>query len=103
MAYKLIVSEYADELLDSIIDYLLFHLKSDQAAAHLLDGIENIYSRMEENPYQFPPCNDTYLAKKGYREAIVPQMNYIVIFSISTYTVKITGIFHQLEAYEKKL
>ncbi|MCD8380470.1 MAG: type II toxin-antitoxin system RelE/ParE family toxin [Lachnospiraceae bacterium] len=103
MAYKLIVSEYADELLDHIISYLLFHLKNRQAAEHLLNGIDHVYSRLEENPFQFPPCRDTYLAEKGYHEAIVPQMNYLIIFRISAHTVRIAGIFHQLEAYENKL
>ena len=39
MAYKLVVSEHADELLDNLVYYLLYRLKSEQAARHLLDGI----------------------------------------------------------------
>lgn len=50
MAYKLIVTERADELLDNLIYHLLYRLKSEQAARHLLDGIENVYKRLEENP-----------------------------------------------------
>lgn len=75
MAYKLIVTEHADELLDNLVYHLLYRLKSEQAARHLLDGIENVYERLEENPLQFLPSRDTYLASKGYREAIVPQMD----------------------------
>lgn len=103
MAYNLIVTEHADELLDDILHYLTGHFKSEQAANHLLDEIERIYDRLEENPLQFPPCRDTYLAKKGFREAVTVQMDYIIVFSITTNAVNIVGIFHQLENYWKKV
>jgi len=44
-----------------------------------------------------------YLAKKGYYEAVIPQMNYIVIFDVRKDIVNIVGIFHQLENYLSKL
>jgi len=53
MAYKLIVTEHTDELLDNIMYHLLYRLNSEQAARHLLDGMENVYERLEENPQQF--------------------------------------------------
>lgn len=103
MGYKLLISEYADELLDNLIDYLIYHLKNKQAAKHLLDGIDSIYSRLQSNPFQFPLSRDCYLASKGYREAVVPQMDYVVIFDVKTEVVYVFGIFHQLENYQTKL
>lgn len=103
MAYNLIVTERADELLDNILHYLIYQLKSKQAAKHLLDEIEHIYDRLEENPLQFPLSKDAYLAKSGYHEAVTEQMNYVVIFSVKLKVVNIVGIFHQLENYHKKL
>ena len=103
MVYKLIVTEHADELLDNLVHHLLERLKNAQAARHLLDGIENVYERLEENPLQFPLSRDAYLASKGYHEAIVPQMEYIVIFSIKADIVYVVGIFHQLENYQRKV
>lgn len=44
-----------------------------------------------------------YLAKKGYYEAVIPQMNYIVIFDVRKDIINIVGIFHQLENYLSKL
>lgn len=81
MNYMKVIT-YAEELLDNLVEYLLHPLKSEQAARHLLDGVDNIYDRLEENPFQFPNSQDAYLGKMGYREAIVPQMDYIIIFSI---------------------
>ena len=60
MDYKLVISEHADELLDNIVYYLLYRLKSEQAVRHLLEGIDGIYDRMETNPFQFPLSRDAY-------------------------------------------
>lgn len=103
MDYKLVISEYADELFDNLVYYLLYRLKNEQAAKHLLDGIESIYDRLETNPFQFPLSGDVYLANKGYHEAVVPQMDYIVIFDVREENVNVAGIFHQLENYQSKL
>lgn len=103
MDYKLVISEYADELLDHLVYYLLSRLKNEQAAKHLLDGIDNIYDRLEINPFQFPLSRDAYLANKGYHEAVVPQMDYMVIFDVREEIVNVVGVFHQLENYQRKL
>lgn len=103
MAYKLIVTEHADELLDNILYYLIYQLKNEQAAIHLLDEMNNIYDRLEENPLQFPFSRDAYLANNGYHEAVIGQMNYTIVFSVRANVVNIVGIFHQLENYRKKL
>jgi len=103
MAYRLNITEHANDLLDNILYYLVSQLKNKQAAKHLMDEIDNVYNRLEENPLQFPPSRDTYLANKGYHEAIIGQMNYTIVFSIRADIVNILGIFHQLENYPKKL
>ncbi len=103
MVYKLNVTEHADKLLDNLIYHLIYRLKNEQAAKHLLDGIDVIYYRLEVNPFQFSECRDIYLARKGYREAIVPQMRYVIIFDVKDDVVNIVGIFHQLENYQNKM
>ena len=103
MAYKLIISEHADKLLDQLIFHLIYRLKNEQAAKHLLDEMDKVYDRLEENLRQFHLSGDRYLAKKGYREAVVSQMNYVVVFDINGDCVDILGVFHQLENYRGKL
>ena len=80
MAYKLNITERADEMLDNLVYHLTYRLKNKQAATHLLDCIDVIYDRLEVNPFQFSECRYSYLANKGYREAVVLQMDYIIIF-----------------------
>lgn len=103
MIYRLNITKNADELLDHLVYYLIYCLKNKQAARHLLDGIDMIYDNLIENPYQYPPCIDQYLAKKHYRNAIVPQMNYSVVFDIKDNEVNILGIFHQRRIFDVRL
>ena len=103
MAYKINVTEHANELLDNLVYNLIYCLRNEQAAKHLLDSIDTIYDRLEVNPFQFAECRDAYLAKRGYREAVVSQMNYIIVFDVRADVVNVVGIFHQLENYQSKL
>lgn len=96
MAYKLIITEKAEELLDNLIYHLIYRLKNTQAAVHLFDSIEKIYDRLKENPFQFPES-------RGYREAVLTDMDYVIIFRVEETSVYVTGIFHQLENYRKKV
>ena len=102
IAYKLNITERDDELLDNLVYHLIYRLKNKQAATHLLDCIDVIYDRLEVNPFQFAECRDSYLAKKGYREAVVLQMDYIIIFDVRDDVANVVGIFHQLENYQNK-
>ncbi|MDD3415012.1 MAG: type II toxin-antitoxin system RelE/ParE family toxin [Lachnospiraceae bacterium] len=103
MVYKLIITDKAEELLNQLVNYILFKLKNESAAKHLLDGVEQLYDRMEENPFQFADCRDSFLKSKGYKEAVVKDMDYILIFRVDDEIVYVLGIFHQLENYKEKL
>lgn len=103
MNYKLIITERAEELLDGLLHYLLHQIKNEQAARHLLEATEQVYSRLEENPFQFPKCRNSYLSKLGYREAVFSDMKYLVIFRVKENNVFIVGVFHELEQYQDKL
>ena len=91
--------------MDQLLAYLLNPLKSDQAAKHLLSGIEEIYDRLEEDPWKFPVCIDYVLRKKEYRKAKIPGMAYLMIYRVNEdiRTVYVMGIFHELENYGSKL
>lgn len=103
MAYKLIVTERANELIDRLVAYLISNLKNPDAASHFLDELETIYDRLEENPYQFSESKDEYLFLRGYREALFREMKYRVIFRTDERSVYILGVFHMLEDYGRKV
>ena len=103
MAYKLIVTERADELTDRLVAYLVNNLKNPSAASHFLDELETIYDRLEKNPYQFAESKDEYLFLRGYREAVFREMKYRVVYRADEKNVYILGVFHTLEDYGRKL
>lgn len=103
MGYRLNITDRAEELLDQLVNYILFKFKNEPAAIQLLDGMEQLYDRLEDNPYQFADCRDSFLKSKGYKEAVVKNMDYILIFRIDGDVVYVLGVFHQLENYKDKL
>lgn len=103
MDYRLMITERAEQLLEQLVNYILYKFRNEQAARHLLDDIEQLYDRLEDNPYQFADCRDPFLKSKGYKEAVVKDMDYILIFRMEGNVVYVLGIFHQLENYKDKL
>ena len=104
MAYNLIVTEHADALIDRLAGYLAEKLHNPDAALHFLDEMEKIYTRLEENPLQFSESSDDFLRRRGYREALLSEMDYRVVFRIEKpRTIYIVGVFHTLENYKVKV
>ena len=105
MAYNLIVTDRADELIDYRVAYILNKLMNPTAAKHLLDGINEIYIRLVENPYQFSDSKDAYLRSRGYKEAHISDMQYKIIFRVDENKnyVYVVGLFHDLEDYGSKV
>ena len=103
MTYKLIVTKEMHRLLDKNINYLIYKLKSKQSAKHLLDSVENIYSKIIDNPRIYRESEDLVLKSLHYHEAKIPDMNYVIIYRILDDTVVVLGIFHCLEDYSNKI
>lgn len=105
MQYKLIITERAEELLDSIIHYIMNKLKNPQAAGNLLTEIEHVYDNLESNPEMYAYSEDLFMKSRGYRKAVVPHYDYVIIFRIDEdiNTVYIMGYFHDLELYRNKI
>lgn len=103
MAYNLIVTKQAENLLNNLIYQLANRFNNKNAATRLFNEIECINNRLIDNPYQFPMIRDRYLSMKGYRVAMIPKTKYILVFNIIEDTVFVVGIFHQLENYWMKV
>ncbi|WP_026666806.1 type II toxin-antitoxin system RelE/ParE family toxin [Butyrivibrio sp. AE2005] len=103
MTYRIIVTERANELIDSHIYYIYNILKNPNATGHLLDMIEDIYNRLEETPFQFADSKDGFLKSCGYKEAFVSEMDYKLIFRVDDKIIYVVGFFHNLEDYTTKV
>ena len=66
MAYNLIVTDEMNKLLENCVNYILRKFKNEQAASHLLDEVEKIYDKIEDNPGIYPVSDDPFLAALTY-------------------------------------
>jgi mRNA-degrading endonuclease RelE of RelBE toxin-antitoxin system len=105
MAYNLIITDEMEKLLNERIEYLLKVFKSEQAATHLLNGVDEIYNLLETNPYVYSESQDAFMKALHYHEAKVPQMNYILIYKIDEEknAIYVLGIFNTRENYSDKI
>ena len=103
MAYNLVTTDEMDSLLDNCVYYLLNKLKSEQAAKHLLTGVDKIYDELEDNPYLYRESQDPFMNALHYREAKVPEMDYVIVYKIVESDVYILGIFNTRENYSDKM
>lgn len=103
MVYNIISTDEMDALLDNCVKYLLGKFRSEQAAEHLLDGVSEIYDKLESNPNIYRLSEEPFMKALGYHEAKVPGMDYMVIYKVVANNVYILGIFHTLENYAGKM
>lgn len=105
MKYNIVITERVEEMLDHILYYVFNQLKNPQAAGNLIAEIEHVYDNFEYNPKMYAYSDDTLLKSRGYRKAVVPHYDYVIIFRINevTTSVYIVGFFHDLELYTNKL
>ncbi len=103
MSYKLTIAPSVNKQIEHNIDYLINNLCNPDAALHLINEIEKIYKRMEDNPFQFPEAKSQNLKTLKYREAFLSEMNYMFEFRIIGDEVFIAGFFHESENYITKI
>ena len=94
MRYTVFESAHAARDLDMAIAYLVDTLKTQAAAATLLDEYEQLLTALEETPTAYPFVRDELLSFAGYHWA--PVSSYMVFFTIDekAKTVSIHRIAH---------
>ena len=65
MDYKVIFTENAMEDMDSIVEYLLFHLRNKQAANDFIDSVENGKDVLSNSAESFKWCLNCRLRSNG--------------------------------------
>ena len=103
MDYKVIFTENALEDMNSIVEYLIFHLHNKQAANHFIDSVENGKYVLSNSAESFQLCLNSRLRSNGYRKWNLAKTKYFLLFRIENSTVFIDGIYHQLQDYENKI
>lgn len=100
MAYDVILADEAERDRDLIVGYLLYQLKSPQAAGNFLDSLEKVTEQLEHNPLLYAVSGEPRLASLGYR--IYPFMRYVALYRIKDEgEVWIGRIFHASQDYAR--
>lgn len=103
MAYKLIITEKAENDLDGILAYIIQELCNETAVVALLEEIEKRYEMLEIHPHMYPMCRQLLLNTSGYRKLIVNGYILIIRINEEMRTVYIERVFSRLEDYAEKL
>ena len=101
--YELLITEFAEQDLDGIVEYIAVKLANPSAAETFLDSVEDCYESLRRTPRLFAGFVDTYLKRKGYRKALIN--NYLLIFRIDgkARRVYVLRCFYAGQDYIKQL
>ena len=103
MAYKLLVTQKAEDDLDNIIGYITGKLCNTEAAGALLDEIEGHYDALEDNPYLYALCAQPLLRRGEYRKIAIN--GYLLFYRMdeARKLVYVERFFSELQDYADKL
>ncbi len=101
--YEILITEFAEQDLDGIVEYIAVKLANPPAAGSFLENVEACYGSLKRTPRMFAECAETYLKRKGYRKALIS--NYLLIFRIDLKArrVYVLRFFYAGQDYVKQL
>lgn len=102
MAYDLLITATAKKQMRGLVEYIAVELSNPQAAARLANALDDVFIRLEENPYAFPLCHDWLLQQSGYR--LIALKNVVVLFRIkeegdAVKQIIVSYVFHGKQDY----
>lgn len=103
MEYKVVLTTQAKVDFRRIIDYLLFKLKSEQAATNVANDMENTINQLSHVAGSLKLCEDSRLKSLGYRTIHFKQHRYLMLYRIESDVVYVDSIYHDLQDYENIL
>ena len=89
--------------MDSIVEYLLFHLRNKQATNHFIDSVENGKFVLSNSAESFQLCLNPRLQSLGYRRFNLDKTKYFLLYRTENSTVFVDGIYHQFQDYENTI
>ncbi len=103
MAYRIVVTEKAEQDLDEILSYIVKTLCNIPAAVNLMDDVESCYEKLTENPLLYPECQQPLLRKRQYRKAIIHDFLLLYRVDEQQKIIYAERYFSQMQDYAHKL
>lgn len=103
MAYKLLITEKAENDLDAILAYIIHDLSNVQAAVRLTNEIEERYQLLLETPKLYGECQQPLLQQQHYRKVVIG--SYLMIYRVSDEQgmIYVERFFSELQDYADRL
>ena len=103
MDYNIIITENAENELDRYIRYLLFEIRSEQAARNLLADFEETVQMLKSVAGSLKTCENRRLKEQGYKRIKFKRHGYFMLFRVEENDVIVAALFHELQDYENKI
>ncbi len=103
MDYKIVVTKYAEEDLENIIEYLIYEKENMQAARNVLDDYDSTVESLKHVAGSLRLCDNPRLQQFQYRRINFQNHKYFMMYRIVDDVVYIDNIFHELQDYEGKM
>lgn len=100
MEYKIVLTRRAQLDFRNITHYLLYELKSEQAAISVTNDMEKTIERLSYTAGGLKLCEDPQLRDLGYRTIYFKLHNYFILYRIQDGVVYVDAIYHDLQDYE---
>ena len=100
MEFKVVLTSQAQLDFRNITNYILYELRSEQAATSVANDMEHTIERLSYMAGGLKLCDDPTLRDLGYRTIHFKRHNYFMLYRIQDDMVYIDAIYHDLQNYE---
>ena len=102
MAYRVIISDIAQEELESSFLHILHEFTNPHAAKLFLEDALATINRLSIMADSFPVCEEPYLKEAGCRVIHFKKYRYKIVYRIVGKRVEIDGIYHNLQDFSNR-
>ncbi len=99
--FNVIMAPYAQEQLDSYIDYIQYTLFNEQAAKSVYDDSVETLEQLKGVAGSLQYCRNAELRRRGYRMINFLRHQYLMIYLVDGTNVYVEAVYHMQQDYER--
>ncbi|MCR5088115.1 MAG: type II toxin-antitoxin system RelE/ParE family toxin [Oscillospiraceae bacterium] len=97
--YRVVITDYAQEQLDTYINYIVKKLRNRAAARAVLNDFRKTVKELE-TAAAAPADLERF---PGYKKITLKHHRYVMIYRITDEVVSVEYVFHELQDYENRI
>lgn len=103
MEYEVILSGQAKEDFRKIVHHLLYKFGNKQAAANIINDMEDTITRLSRIAGSLKLCDEPELRAAEYRTIHFKRHRYFLVYRVIENQAYVIDVFHDLQDYEGML